>query len=418
MLKRSIHIVTNLFIPILLAVVVVLPSNVNAACSPGIPCTEYDIYSNPTAGTDAALNGPKTEQYAPYTDGACDGNFMNQIYSQAWMEASREIIRGEELINKPDSVLEYTCFDQFVSIAAHHIGPIFTETTDWEVRDVEIWTGDDKSEIRTISVVFPDDTLDIVLDNFLTKSIEDYIAGSFSHTFLGGATSLNNTIDSSGIGSGTYLGSGGYDCSHMQTVWNIARCADIDEFRSFEQLISMDPRAIPAECSPGYSSPTVSYGMTPECPPFGTTEAGVNTGFYNDLIRVSNNCHDGANLRPYSAYDIMEIYDIFILSVNDPEGVYVTGTGGVVPTASPTESTVTCSDPIPTGVPIITYTHNKPTGITAPYGIPVIDVSPFIHYEYLCPNTGCFYVAPKTPYTIGAPILDLDTYPLGQCVPY
>lgn len=422
----------------LFAVVIALPSNVFAACSPGIPCTEYDIYSNPTSGTDADLNGPKTEQYAPYEDGACDGNFMNQIYSQAWMESSREILMSEQIIHKPDSVLEYTCFDQFVSIAAHHIGPIFTETTEWEPRDIWLWTGDDPpgNVGITISVVFPDNTLDLVLDSFLTKSIEDYIASNFDHTFLGEATTIDNNIDSSGVDGSGYLGSGVYDCSHMQTVWNIAQCIDFgedDRFRTFEQLIYGDPRTIPKECSPGHSlSDTIEAGnnatkievtsagavvdtTTTECPSPGIIEADVNTGFYNDMIRVANNCHDGANLRAYSAYDIMEMYDLLILGVNPSEGTYVLGTGGIPPIGAATVSTVTCAKPIPTGVPVVTYTHDEPEGSSR---LQVIPVGSLIHYEYLCPNPGCFYNAPKVSYTINSPVPDMDSLAVGTCQPY
>ena len=74
-------------------------SAVNAACSPGIPCTGYDAYSNPFASNNPAWNGLKTGVPVPNglnltgaTVTACDGNFMNQIFSRAYMEASREVL--------------------------------------------------------------------------------------------------------------------------------------------------------------------------------------------------------------------------------------------------------------------------------------------------------------------------------------
>ena len=463
MLKKLENKVIYLFSCI--TVVVLFSLSAHAACSPGIPCTDYDIYNDLTSGTDAALNGPKTGTAAPHTNttgsttSACDGNFMNQIHSQAFMNASREVIMSEQLIHKPDSVLEYTCFDQWASMAAEHAGPIFSESTFWENHEICTSTGDSTASAGrppscassgqntvapysiTINVVYPDTTQDDSLRLLIDDALQAYIDSNFSHTFLGEATTIDNDIDTTST-AGTQMGSGSYNCSHMSTVYNIAKCIDFmedDRFRTFADLVNADPRTIPVECSPGNSSSdTITAGtsgtkientdpgssvptggappgpqiMDP-CPAAGTPVAGVNTDFSNDLIRVANNCDDGSNLNAYSSFDIAQLYGELVLGVQDIlGGIYIPGTGGV------TSGIVNCSDPIPTGVPTITYLWSD--AATGPGGIFVASKQGYIFYEHICPNPGCFYRPVWVPFIVN----DIQVGPVpastavGQCVPY
>ncbi len=415
-----------------------------AACSPGIPCTNYDIYSNPTAGTDPAFSGPKTGAASPYTNvsgattSACDGNFMNQIYSRAFMEANREVIMSEQIIHKPDSVLEYTCFDQFINIAAHNAGS-FSESRYWESMEIPLWTGgwdttnngvapdhsttttindtgaDDGIENQDEYSVFGSERLDKVLEDFLFDVLQDYVDNNFGHTFLGEATTIDNDIDTSAIGANTY------NCTHMSTIWEISKCLDFgedDRFRSFEHLVNADPRSIPAECSPGNTSSDAveegssstkldntfsgggadnampSGGVSEPCPPAGGVVSGVNTDFSNDLIRLANNCDDGSDLNAYSSFDVIETYTDMIKGF----GSYIAGVGS-------SSGTITCSDPIPTGLAVITY---KITTSSSADGVDVANRSYSLHYDHICPNPGCYYQPVKTSYTWGDPIPAVD----------
>jgi len=451
-----------------MAIVMLFSFNAHAACSPGIPCTDYDIYTDTESGTDPALNGPKTGTPAPHTNetgattSACDGNFMNQIYSHAIMGASREVIMSEQIIHKPDSVLEYTCFDQWVSVTAHHAGPIFSESTFWEDHEVCTSTGDSTASAGrppscassgdntvspydiTIDVVFPDTHLDDALRTLLYDNIQTYVDNNFEHTFMGEATTIDNDIDTSGS-TGSALGSGSYNCSHMSTVWNIAKCVDFgedDRFRTFEDLVNTDPRSIPVECSPGFTasdvieqgtnstkldstspgSSTSATSIMDPCPAAGTVAIPVEwpfrdppsgstagTQFSNDLIRVANNCDDSANQNAYSSFDTATLYGELILGLHDLTGNYVPGTGGVS-----SGIVTTCSDPIPTGVPSITYVWED--YYTGPGDMLVADRDAYIYYEHICPNPGCFYRPVWTTYIDNAPIP--ATLPTGACLPY
>ncbi len=102
-----------------------------AQCPPGIPCTAKLPPPN--------ANPPPPPANAAKSDSqACDADFMNQIYARAFLEAEREVVINQTVFRKPDSVLEYTCFDQFVSITANEAGPLFTETTAFKDRKVDI----------------------------------------------------------------------------------------------------------------------------------------------------------------------------------------------------------------------------------------------------------------------------------------
>ena len=374
---------TLLKLPILLALCFAFPGNVYAACTPGIPCTDYDINSDTTAGTDAGLNGPKTGLDAPYTgltdpqnDGQCDGNFMNQMYAKAYLEASREVIINEQLIHKPDSVLEYTCFDQFIAMTAHFAGPIFSENDDFDNREVTLETADE-TDTTNYTVNFDDDHLDNALDELLLDSLEDYITNNFmditntgDHTFLGGESALQNTMDFTAIGGTTY------SCNHMQAVWDVAKCRDFgedDQFFNFETLSTEDPRILLSECSPGMttsggSNSPMTITENPKCPAAGGGPF-ANTNITNDIIRLWNNC------------------EMLFVSF-DPVTLYYELLKG--PTETVGTTTYTCTDPLPTGLIVNVRRHtlidNPPAGDIAP-----VSITDSTHVDKLCPNPGCWY---------------------------
>lgn len=429
-------------------------------CIPGIPCTGYDIDdedgNSNSSGSSAEYNGPKSGDPVdtsapgdPHEVTACDGNFMNQIFAKAYMNASREVILSEQIIHKPDSVLEYTCFDHQIGLAADY-APTFSESSKWDNYTVPIVTGDNDNGVNDTTIDprnysnTPDDNLESVLEDLMLDTLEEYITKNFSHTYLGGAMSIDNNMTLTSISSGN-------SCSQMATIWELAKCiefAEDDAFRSYSHLVNNDPRSIPVACSSGHvssdavdpgdkidnrtggssiptsldalgSSDNDSGGLTTECPAAGGPISGVNTGFSNDLIRVANNCDDTDHEYAYADLDQAEMYFDIVKGL----GLYYPGAGAGTSTTidaglvQAVALTGCPGLPIPTGVPVIT--HQYTTGLTLNF-LSAATRASYIHYDHVCPNAGCYYVPLKQVYSF-SPLLTLPTFDaftnVGVCLP-
>ncbi len=447
-------------------------NDAHATCSPGIPCTEYDLYDDsiyPAPGENKNYNADKTGigiltgpvpnfpdlpdiniDYPEVSTSICDGNFMNQIYSKAYMEASRQDIMAQQLIHKPDSVLEYTCYDKFINHAANNAAS-FSETLDWEERTITLKTDETTKDIE-ITVVrnneissSPDaqenlyemdpndgdeDVKDLseALDYLISHTLENYITNNFAHNYLGDMAAIDNNM-TFGVDKSNYDG-----CTDMALVWEAAKCTNFgveDTFLSLEDLINYDPRILPegSACEPTGTIPEPpqpdepQVTMTPFCPDDDDSpEADTNINY--DLIRLSNNCANEDGEHAYVEMDLIELQDYILLGTGDEDedGKYIPGTGG------DEDGEIECGSPIPTGVPIITYELVKDTEVQ---GYRIGDKLTYFHYEHICLNPGCFYRPVKmdlsTPDADGnLPTIppfddgtdDRDDQTRGACIPY
>lgn len=207
-------------------------------CTPGIPCIVDKTPNDPTISTDGpnAAGMPNAKK----TDSAtCDADFMNQIYARAWMEVQRENIMNEVVIRKPDSVMEYTCFDQltnFTGTGAYAANVKITSTKG------PGWINRPLNAIPSVYIDVNPGDLAQSLQRLVLKSLKNYLKNNFAHTFLGGLTGKDYA------GGGGSAGSG-YNCDMMNSVHFLAQCQNIivgdDPFMTFTNLISADPRKLP-----------------------------------------------------------------------------------------------------------------------------------------------------------------------------
>lgn len=223
-----------------------------AQCLPGIPCvtgyTPNDPYNPPIDPNESGPNAPKTDM------NTCDADFMNQIYSRAWLESEREHLLAELLIAKPDSTLEYSCYEQIVSMTAEIAGPLFNESDYWWNKSIPIngrlgfdYISDVIINVHMCEGDIPCDKLDISLENLVLEALKSYVDTEFSHDYIGGQlVGINNDI--TGSISNYYL------CDYISLVHFMAKCNDFatyDQFFTFEQLIGLDPRIFPNQCPGG-----------------------------------------------------------------------------------------------------------------------------------------------------------------------
>lgn len=379
-------------------------SHAGTPCTPGIPCTTYDITAQPNAGTNPSFNAWKSGGPPPSFLSQCDGNYMNQMIGHAFMSAQREVAMNAQIIRKPDSVLEYTCFDQFLGITGARAG-ILTETDIWEPGSGHTITLKTADETRTESFTFTNpnraNRLEVALGNLMLDTLRNYIRSNFPHRYLGGASSIDNSMNFSVVGGGSY------NCAHMRAVWDLAKCNNFgadDNFLSFGQLVTGDPRQLPAACR-GVAAPVLNAGAPPPmggiglatgyitaldtlgvmtksetnpCPAPGTT--GLITA---DQIRLSHNCD-----KAFTAFEVAEAYLQFY---RDPTWALNN------PIKAPLSnfSLTTCGHPIPTGLKVNTFYFAKffdliMPDLERPFNVPgAIGVD---YEEKFCINPSCTYV--------------------------
>ena len=214
-----------------------------STCIPGIPCVVNKTTNDPLKANDGPnVTGPNKSK----TDNAgCDADFMNQIYARAYLEAERENVMNKISIRKPDSVLEYTCFDQMVALVGQRAGPLFTESALWNNITVPIGGAIQRSPRPnvTLNVLMGPTKLDTSLQALILSSLNTYTTTNFGHNFLGGSAGTMS-LPATSI----------YNCDFMNSVHFLAKCNNFaadDQFFTFDTLATFDPRALPALCAAG-----------------------------------------------------------------------------------------------------------------------------------------------------------------------
>ncbi|MEM8833981.1 MAG: hypothetical protein AAGB32_05520 [Pseudomonadota bacterium] len=167
----------------------------------------------------------------------CDTQYWRQMHAKAWLEAEREIMQNQNLIFKADSVMEYTCFDQFVRINAWDGGNIFVHTN---------YFGE-----QIIPRENPTASMEMVMQRAITASFEAYWEQNYGHEFLGGrAPDIPIDPDNHEVTPATDpLTGSGYLCEHMSRIWQASKCLNFidndewqwtDGFYPFENIIALD----------------------------------------------------------------------------------------------------------------------------------------------------------------------------------
>lgn len=186
---------------------------------------------------------------------SCDADFMTQMVSRATAEASRDVMVSQTVIRKPDSVLEYTCFDEFAKLTGTEAGPLFTETRRWASAQIDVSSYDDKHSpgpvMISVSAFQPTNTVDNAVKDIVLDVMDDYIDKNFGHDFLG---------DHGGSISNPTTSSTGFNCTIMQQVWNAAKCENFNTDDVFTKLSApKDLREKPQACNSPYDAPTYDY---------------------------------------------------------------------------------------------------------------------------------------------------------------
>lgn len=154
---------------------------------------------------------------------SCNANYYESLKSRATLMTRRTMTQAQNYIYKPDSVLDYSCFNSFMRTAAVENEQIFSESS-----------GDH---------CFPS-ALDCALDEIVMPVVNSYLTNNFNHNFLGGNSGISRASYSNDLST----------CTVMKDVWSIAKCVNFmtdasrDAFYSFSEYIGREPRDLPTQC--------------------------------------------------------------------------------------------------------------------------------------------------------------------------
>lgn len=299
------------------------------------------------------IGGMLTKAYAVQGyPSSCDAQYMDALEAKAWLHAQRRITQNKNLILRPDSVLEYSCFDQFLGyIAANPDARRFSENRP----AYPLW--------NPVITAVNEFSLDIALIETIYIPLITYLQQNFQHTYLGGRTEPV---------PGAPPPWGEYNCTAMQYVWSLARCRDyIDEFEEtlgafdgfydFPWYTANDPRVFPPNM--------------PVCDPHPNMADGIIEAYRGEG-------QDGVHGDEWPSFVLFDENDPF------PQVYDETDDGGLC-------NGLYCEDPIEN---VLTEYHNDliihgacDESAVIPTGVLVQRDDGFTHDEHVCSKPGCSY---------------------------
>ncbi|MDB5491923.1 MAG: hypothetical protein JWO78_1772 [Micavibrio sp.] len=205
-----------------------------------------------------------TASYAD--DPLCDGALWTQMTQRARLNGQQDISRAENLIYKADSILEYTCLQQFTDYVPTHVSYYMNPT---------------------------------LAGGAINGIISNWISSNYGHTYLGGRNGADPAANAGG---------GDYNCNTMDYVWKIAKCLHAGDLAPqdnlggvYEFLTAPDSRMLPSACT---GPSTATLGNAPVAaatqitlpPPLAATDCGtvIPTGTVVNLTETADTAFGSA----------------------------------------------------------------------------------------------------------------------------
>lgn len=193
---------------------------------------------------------------------SCDVDYFNVLQNHGRLEGERRLMIAGSMIIKPDSVLDYTCFGNFMDAQR---SPYFSTSY---VLFSEIHGG----------LCF-ENSLHCSLTTLVLDTLAAYVSNNFPDTMLGGRGTLTRVRRDPGM------------CNMMYRVWDEAKCfnfqsgyrevadgEDLEGFHSFAEMTSLEPRQLPSPCG-ARISPELIQATFP-------APVGAST-FYDNLTQAA-----------------------------------------------------------------------------------------------------------------------------------
>lgn len=224
-------------------------------------------------GLMGVMAGTASAQFAA---SSCDTQYYQSLEARAWLEAQREVVQNQNLIFKPDSVLQYTCFDRHLSVLVSQSSNLLTGNSSFN---------GNTNQMRT------------PLNSIVLGPTRNYLNSNFNHSMLGGRTNINYNVPNS-------LSAGNYSCNMMDRIWMQAKCMNFihqtshDGFFTFNQYANNDFRTLPTTCGGGANGPfTANLNTAVVAATTPWVEDTVNTYLANIYPTGANNACGGVASR-------------------------------------------------------------------------------------------------------------------------
>lgn len=269
----------------------------------------------------------------------CDPEFWDVLTDRAWMEAQREITQNQNLIPRPDSVLEITCFDSFLDELGSYSDSNFPSNPRWSggasflsvidlILSVDqsalnaaplliaplgtptaLFNGgsgssglimtaalevlvldqlvDDVTEVFGVNISAVQDLLDRpLLAACAGEGLKQYYLEQFPDRMLGGRAIATSSTPGpawsqilAGNSDGRVRDSGNYNgCSKMNDLWNRSKCYDFSTESYRHIIVPATPVTTPITAPP---TPTAT-------PPGGEHDSFYTLETYKNMAAASN----------------------------------------------------------------------------------------------------------------------------------
>lgn len=273
------------------------------------------------------------------------------------MEGQREVTQNQNVILRPDSVLQYSCFDSLqYNIAA---GVNFSEMG---------WIGAfGKLGLFALDLAIMATSLQTLLD-MSTLPPKGYLIENFNAPLYGGRMGLTEYF----LPSLPFIfyDMQPYTCNYMQRVWDAAKCSnffdedDHDGFYDFNWYAFNDPRTYLTHIgwNQANSCNVVNLAKSGKIPRPHLIDVGVATNWRSDSHVLSSENPWPGDATPY---DDDPVDPASVMGLIMPVGTALPTGPGYIP----------CAPPIATGVCV-----NRP-GMGS-------------YMDAVCPNPGCHYDVP------------------------
>lgn len=196
-----------------------------------------------SASTSFATSAPPPTAPAPpssvIADSPCDTLYYESLSARAWLEAQREISQNQNIILKPDSVFQYTCFNNMM-------------------RELNDASSNMLSGTSSFGGPLSGGSLASSLNNLVNNTLITYLENNYGGSTSSGYNLLSGHTAALGIyhNADTVTGSSPYSCDIMGRVWQAAKCinfitnSESDGFYTFgEYAANLDVRHLPNMCT-------------------------------------------------------------------------------------------------------------------------------------------------------------------------